>query len=112
VAKLTTRKHVDPVALSARLAQIDLPPGVVSRHNAKAGEWEIETADPAVSDADLARVIAALPESPVAEPPADGTAVHAERRAAAMALLAKAKWNATDTEAAVRLLLTAELERS
>lgn len=107
MAKIKTRKPVDLVSVDHRLVQIGLAPGIVSRHDEAAGEWELETADPSISDADLRRVITDVPAAPPANAAADA---RADRRARARALLDKDSWQAKDTEAAVRLLLTEQLE--
>lgn len=111
MAKIKTRKHVDLAAVDKRLSQIGLAPGLVQRANATTGEFEIESADASISDADLLRVVNDVPEVPTH---GDGDA-SAERRAlrrdTAVALSAKQSWTPKDTESALRLLLEAEIER-
>lgn len=111
MAKIKTRKHVDLAAVDRRLDQMDLQPGLVARHDAEAGEWEIETADESISEADLRRVLNDVPEVVERDPEADGDA-RAERRTAMQELSDKTKWQQADTEAALRLILAAELDRS
>lgn len=111
MAKIKTRKLVDLSMVDKRLVQMGLAPGLVSRMDSGAGELELETADPTISDADLQRVVTDLPE----RKPADPAAVAARRearRTEAAALADKAAWTPKDTEAALRLLLAAELDRS
>lgn len=110
MAKIKTRRHVDVGAVDRRLQQIGLAPGLVMRHDAQRGEYEIETADESISAGDLQRVLDAVPDAP-GDPDAERRQRRARRSADAAALLAKPKWSAVDNEAAVRLLLESEIER-
>lgn len=110
MAKIKTRKRVDLGAVDKRLSQIGLAAGLVQRANAATGEFEIETADASIADADLLRVVNDVPEVPAH----DGDAAAARKAArldAAVALSSKQTWNAKDSESAARLLLEAEIER-
>lgn len=110
MAKIKTRKRVDLGAVDRRLAQIGLAPGLTMRANDATGEFEIESADAAISNADLLRVVTDVPEVPAHDPKVE-TDRRAARRDAATSLAAKQTWNAKDTETALRLLLDAEIER-
>lgn len=110
MAKIKTRKRVDLSAVDKRLSQIGLAPGLVQRANAATGEFEIESADPSISDADLLRVVNDVPEVPAHDETATAER-RAKRRDDAVTLAAKPTWNAKDSEAALRLLLDAEIER-
>lgn len=110
MAKITTRKHVDPDALRRRLEQIDRPGDFTMRHNAERGEWEVEAAE-VVSVAELQRVVADAPEWHGGGGSDDRDAAAAARRTKVAELAGKAKWTPADQEAATRLLLNAEMER-
>jgi hypothetical protein len=111
VAKIKTRKMVELSAVDKRLTQMGLTPGMVGRMDVATGELELETADPSISNADLQRIVTDLPEHKPADP-AEVAARRDARRGEAKALADKATWNAKDTEAALRLLLAVELDRS
>lgn len=112
MAKIKTRKRVDPTAVDKRLEQVGLTPGLVMRSFDETHEYEIEAVNASISADDLSRIVDALPEVPH---PDEARRLSSERRTArrgsARDLLAKSKWSPVDTEAALRLLLTAELER-
>lgn len=110
MAKIKTRKRVDLEVVDKRLAQIGLTPGLTMRAYDATGEFEIESGDPAIGDADLLRVVADVPEVP-ANSPQERADRRAARRASAVTLSAKQTWNAKDSETALRLLLEAEIER-
>lgn len=113
MATIKTRKRVDLTAVDRRLEQIDRKPGLVSRHTIATGEWEIEASDPGVSADELQRIVDALPEHP--DPEVERVAREkrrADRRPEIQRLVGLASWKAADTEAALRLLLAAELDRS
>lgn len=110
MAKIRTRRRVDLGAVDRRLSQIGLAAGLVQRANESTGEFEIESADASISDADLLRVVNDVPEVPAHDPQIDADR-RTLRRDTAAALAAKQSWTPKDTESALRLLLEAEIER-